>query len=359
MKTKQIAWVGFIALMIGVVIWRFTDGRVPNSKSTETAQKKPQASSDGRGVGIMADKAANNQENEEKNFGENKKEGFLEKGERIRQEFNLPISFYGKVIDEKRNPVSEAAATFSVTDTSKADPSLFKEGGKSAYKIQSDAQGLFSLTGIKGGNLTVRVSKEGYYTPSGEYLGFVYNSYGIAHIPDPKNPVIFRLHKKGVAAELVHREKLFTFSIDGTKHSLDLLAGKKTIGSNPQSDFVMNIVRSNKNADGRFDWEVVFEALGDGGFVESNEEFMLQAPESGYQPSLRFGCRASDPGWRSEEKCKFFLRSRQGKFYTRLEATIIPEYNEKGAVDLNYYLNPDGSRNLEYDKSKEIEVIRK
>ena len=86
---------------------------------------------------------------------------------------------------------------------------------------------------------------------------------------------------------------------------------------------------------------------------------MFEAPESGYRSTLRFGYRASDPNWRSEEKCKLFLQSRQGEYYTRLEVAIIPEYNEKGAIDLNYYLNPDGARNLEYDKSKEIEVIRK
>ena len=271
-----------------------------------------------------------------------------EKIKKVLEKYIVSITFYGKVVDEKGNPVEGATAFFSVNDLS--------ENSATPFEIKSDDEGLFSLRNVKGGGTSVRVFKDGHYTSPTEYRYFDYNRESASHVPDANNPVIFQLRKKGEAAELVHREKLFTFTIDGTVHYIDLLTGKKYVGGSSQGDFSVRIIRSQKSSNDRFDWEVVLEAVGDGGFIESTEEFMLQAPEDGYQPVIHIGYNAPDANWRSEERRKFYLRSRAGKFYTRLETTIIPEYNNKGAIDLNYYLNPDKSRNLEYDKSKEIEV---
>ncbi len=262
--------------------------------------------------------------------------------------WKFPISFYGKVVDENNQPLADAEVVFIVNDESSE--------GTTEYHKKSDGEGLFALTGVKGKGTAVDVSKKGYYRTKSANSYFHYAGIeDTFFIPDPNNPVVFQLRKKGEAAELVHREKLFTFSIDGTKYCLDLLTGKKVVEPNAQSDFAVSFVRSNKIIDHKFDWEVVFESA-NGGFIESNEEFMLEAPETGYQQSLHFGYLASDPNWKRDMERKFFLQSRGGKFYARLEVLIKPKYNEEAAIYLTYYLNPDGSRNLEYDKSKEIEV---
>jgi hypothetical protein len=337
---KQIAVLGATLLLIVVAIWwsshqREVVGIIDGAKAkTLTVQKDA--------IPNAPNKNLKDNDPDEEKLSLNEKIAIVEK------EFSMPISFYGKVIDEKGNSVADANVNFSVNDLS--------ESGDTQYEVKSNPQGLFSISGIKGGGMSVGVSKDGYYSKPGGDGYFYYNREEENHVPNPNKPVVFHLRKRGEAAELIHREKLFGFSIDGKKHFVDLLAGKKFVDTNPQGDFCVSIIRSSKDPNGRFDWEVILDSVNDSGFIESSEEFMFQAPESGYQSTLRYGYHATDPNWKSQERRKFFVKSRQGKFYTRLEATVIPDYNDKGAIDLNYYTNPDGSRNLEYDKNKEIEV---
>jgi hypothetical protein len=41
------------------------------------------------------------------------------------------------------------------------------------------------------------------------------------------------------------------------------------------------------------------------------------------------------------------MKSQNGQHYARIEITIIPDYSQNAAYDLEWYLNPNGSRNLE------------
>ena len=113
-------------------------------------------------------------------------------------------------------------------------------------------------------------------------------------------------------------------------------------------DLLVHFSVSELNADRKFDWSLTLEAA-DGGLVESNEEFMFLAPANGYQSTIEISQQADDPNWVSEQKRKFYITSRRGSVYGRLEMTIIPNYNQNAAIDLLYFINTNASRNLEYD----------
>lgn len=70
-------------------------------------------------------------------------------------DWRTPIVFYGRVVDENMNPVSDAKIDFGWTDLS---PS-----GSSEMQTASDNNGSFFLSGVKGKVLTVQVAKSGYY----------------------------------------------------------------------------------------------------------------------------------------------------------------------------------------------------
>jgi hypothetical protein len=70
-------------------------------------------------------------------------------------EWKMPINFYGKVLDQANQPVHGASVRFQWTDMSAA--------GTTEKFTTTDAQGMFSLTGEKGKNLGVYVSKSGYH----------------------------------------------------------------------------------------------------------------------------------------------------------------------------------------------------
>lgn len=88
-------------------------------------------------------------------------------------EWRTPIEFFGKVVDEKEQPVAGALIEFAWTGT----PEKYGGDGVGKRTLTSDSNGMFSLTGVGGKGMTVYVSKEGYYRRSEsngwfEYAGF-------------------------------------------------------------------------------------------------------------------------------------------------------------------------------------------
>ena len=96
-----------------------------------------------------------------------------------------------------------------------------------------------------------------------------------------------------------------------------------------------------------------------GGFIEvTNKGYLNIAPENGYLPQYRFSMSAADEdkNWKQYAYSKavgtkktFCFKSRSGQFYGRIKLDIMPFFNESSAIELEYYLNPNASRNLEWD----------
>lgn len=263
-------------------------------------------------------------------------------------EWKTPIEFYGKVVDQDGKPIEGALASITWTDMS--------TDGSSQMEKTSDSSGFFSILGIKGKHMTVQVNKEGYYrqltgtTSAFEYAGFWEPSY---HIPDKGKPVLFRLRKKGEAAELArYGPTLFGVTPDGVPVIFDLATGRKNSGA---GDVSVRMTRGEKSANKQFDWEVTLEAVGSGaGLAESKDEFMTEAPDAGYQSSWKFSQKSGAEKYQSEVQTKFFVKTAGGQF-ARIEVRVLPTYNDTAAVDLVSYFNSKaGDRNLEFDPSKVV-----
>ena len=260
-------------------------------------------------------------------------------------DWKQPINFYGMVLDENDQPVTGASADFKWTDLS--------PDGTSEYHTTSDSLGFFSMLNQKGKRLSVSVSKSGYYSAADARLAsFEYaNPADGLFTPDPNSPVPFHLRKKGEAAQLIHGLKLFGSRVDGTLSYVDLTAAKN--GLTPPGDLTVKCNRSGRMENGKFDW-VFTVSVPAGGLIESTDEFMFLAPEEGYQSSFEVGHKATDSDWVGQEKRKFYLKSRG--HYARVELTMIPNYNENAAYDLEWFLNTNGSRNLESNPAQLINV---
>jgi hypothetical protein len=81
--------------------------------------------------------------------------------------------------------------------------------------------------------------------------------------------------------------------------------------------------------------------------LQTEDEFMYLAPESGYTPQLEMQFHASDTSWAPMVKAQFFIRTRNGQAYGRVELEVNSIYNHKSAIEVNFSMNPAGSRNLE------------
>jgi hypothetical protein len=105
-------------------------------------------------------------------------------------------------------------------------------------------------------------------------------------------------------------------------------------------------MRTPRNPDAKFNWSVTI-SVPDGGILETNEEFMFEAPTDGYQPSIVIQATTNDLHWSAVAKTQFYFKSRNGNVYGRAKAKIYSQYQKAAAIDLDYYVNPSGSRNLE------------
>jgi len=254
------------------------------------------------------------------------------------RDFSWPISFYGKVVDQNTNPIVKADVLFMWNDTSPT--------GTSKTGTFSDKNGLFSLEGAKGRGMSVYVSKPGYYTLKDQAISFDYEQdFGSQHRPDPNNPVIFRLRKKGPGVDLITSqygvapELKVTAPRNGVPVLVDLMERK--VGSIGQLKISQN-KPEYLQAKQATEWSFRME-IPDGGFVEQNDEFPFEAPASGYQPIVDFHFKAGETNWTRSLTKNYYITFGQPPRFGRLSM----ETSIGLGVTLHYAVNPDGSRNLE------------
>ena len=209
--------------------------------------------------------------------------------------------------------------------------------GSSTMEVVSDSSGLFSITGIRGKHMTVQVNKEGYYrqlagTQSAfEYAGFWEPTY---HVPDKKNPVIFRLRKKGEPAPLVTSDGKFVLTF-GTPVSIPMRKASETA-----SPIKVTVFENDPNTR---QWRAQVYVEG-GGIIPALDEFPFEAPKEGYQSSIDLNQESPHPpGWQDiDEGGWFYIKTDQG--YGLLKLRQI-----RGKKTLRYevMINTEGGTNLE------------
>lgn len=260
------------------------------------------------------------------------------------QEWRTPIEFYGKVVDENTNAVSNAIVHFVWTDLSPT--------GNSEKNTISDQDGLFSLSNTTGKNLIVQVSKEGYYPYQRFGAAFNYAGENQNFIPDAANPVIFRLKRKGVAEPLVHVQspmggpKGFRIDKDGTAIEISLKTGNAVpLG---QGDLRVRSWTDNqgKVAGEKYDWKCQI-SVPNGGILQSTSELDFEAPLDGYSAVDVIDMPANlETGWSSHESRNYFLKLANGN-YARISFEMVAGGDH--FFQLESFLNPSGSRSLEFD----------
>jgi hypothetical protein len=223
-------------------------------------------------------------------------------------------------------------------------------GFRTRGSVKTDSDGKAVIHDYSHPRLAVSVVTRDYYVPNDERYVMV-DSHNVER--ERTGPVVFHLRKKGEAARIIHGLKLFGSRIDGTQSYLDLSTARAAL--TPPGDLTVQCTRSGQNAEKKFDWTFSLGVVG-GGIIESTNEFMFLAPDSGYKPSFQISHRINEPDWTWQEKRRFFVRSQDGKHYARIMITIMPGYGQNAAYDLEWYLNSDGSPNLESDPSRTTEV---
>lgn len=254
-------------------------------------------------------------------------------------EWRTRIEFYGKVVDESGSLVTNARVDFSCNDVS--------VNGTSTYHRTSDTNGLFSIAKIRGKLLVVSVSKEGYYSSRADTSAFCYAGEHSNFVPNRAKPELFHLRRIGKAEPLVYVKRNFRMKGDGDPVQISLRSGKVVVQR--EADFRLQCWMNQNPGNWKYDWRYRLTVIG-GGLQEYTNEFPFEAPLEGYKPFDEVGMPVSlGDKWAPSTRKSYFLRLADGS-YDRLNLDVIPGGDH--FFEIESFLNPSGSRNLEFDPNK-------
>jgi len=269
------------------------------------------------------------------------------------QSANLPIEFYGRVIDQDSNAISGAKVKIGILHLTLPNPLVPEFGSKNIQLEQtSDANGRFEFHGETGEGFGVGITKDGYDAEPGPH-GFGGGTSG-----SYENPVVFKMWSTNIHERLITGDKSFKIVPDGRPYFLSLTDG--TISESGTGDLKIWIQYTNQVVQGQlYDWSAGIEVV-DGGLLEvpqahMNSGFlgeppfaMYSAPTAGYIPS--FSLKSQIKGGQSGEigNRYFYLLLQDGKEYGRMSINLFAPYGYlyPGLIRLSYAINPSGSRIL-------------
>jgi hypothetical protein len=268
--------------------------------------------------------------------------------------FKTPIELYGRVEDQHGKPVPGATVNLYPVDNPLGNPSA------NAVVMNSDAEGKFSVKGLKGVMLNVSVSKKGYLYispiggPSSQAsIGYSDEVQSGKRYSNPKTPLVLRLQDPGPLEPLVFvREKRWALAIDGTPLliALDSEEGK---GSHQIEFRLWSDTHSRrepgKNGYSAFDW--TFEArIPGGGFIWSDSDLNFEAPITGYKEMIRYHLPASLPRdkWKRFRNGRYFVKFSDGT-HARIKFDVDAG-SDRRPLTMQSNFNPKiGSRDLATD----------
>ncbi len=270
---------------------------------------------------------------------------------------NQPIRFYGKVIDQHDKPIAGVKVVMGLR-TFKEPISGVMGDGSDAVVLTTNAEGRFEITDAKGSVLEMRSLEKSGYEASvtginrGSYRYWAHPSEG-PYRPNADAPEIFRMWKKQGAETLVVKSIGRVIPYDGRPTSYDLMTGQPS----PNGDVRVTLSRTPQKitwGQTNYDWEVTIEVL-KGGLIVSEEEQMFLAPEDGYQSKFTLRVPAHAQDWTDTKEVSAYLRLREGKIYGRATFGFMVGSDREGTpIKIRSFVNPSGSRNLEYDPAQSI-----
>lgn len=254
------------------------------------------------------------------------------------------LDFYGKVIDQHGDPVAGVKINAGVGRII----SLTESGGEKYY-AETNSAGKFKFVGIHGAGVGFLLSKDGYSFSQRQPASSRPKDY----VPDPDNPMVFTMWKLQGADPMVHTAFDSRVPYDGQTTAFDLLAGRKVSSGDLRITLTRHPLQVRRGVD-RFDWTVQIEMDG-GGMVETSDLYPYEAPAGGYQPTYNLSEAKDAPSWTQRLTKTFYVQNKKGGYgRVTIDLTTDSERPQGTGIAIEAWVNPSGSRDLEFDPEKAI-----
>jgi hypothetical protein len=258
---------------------------------------------------------------------------------------NVPITFYGRVVDQKNQPVPGVMVALEYRFGYFTSPTTGKERW-APVSLTTDTNGDFVLDGVKGGFLQfMSVKRDGYkLLPKQAKAGFMY--YPPQFRPNSNSPIIFKMWKMTKAEPLTCSSWHGKVPCDGTPVEFDLLSGKRMNHGNLRISCTLVPTAAKWGNQHLSDYKCTMAIVG-GAIQPTLDDFTYLAPENGYQPTVTIEEKAADPNHRDAElEQEFYIKTADGDYGT-LSLDWSAWQKPPTHLEWDASINPSGSRNLE------------
>jgi hypothetical protein len=252
--------------------------------------------------------------------------------------------FFGRLEDQSGSAVSGATVNFGV-QYENADARGIQRG-----QVVSDGNGLFTISGYKGANLTVTPKKAGYALTTTSTT-FRYSQISPGYfVPDANNPTVIKMWKLQGAEPLVEINKTFKIPYTGTPIFFDLVTGN-VVPAGGDLEVIVTRAPGVITQQNHGDWSIKLVPI-NGGIMETDyhtSQVTFEAPADGYQDIYFVQMSHDDPAWFDNIQKVFFLTSRNGQVYCKLslDFKINDDPNSTMWFQLKGVASTNGSRNWE------------
>lgn len=260
------------------------------------------------------------------------------------QTSNVPISFWGKVIDEAGTPIPKALINYRIQRARLLGIAGIgpEKGVKST--ISTDERGLFRILNTRGVLLEFEgFEKVGFLLMSNQPRTFAYSRSPEIHAPNEHSPQVFVM-KSNIARNAVKSIRgKFELPWDGSALRIDLETGKVS----QSGQLMVTAFRSAARGQVRgFEWRLSIKIDNGELIQEAAKEVAFIAPEHGYSSEWSSGSTSGAIPWRSGYRGNVYYRV-NGK-YGRLNLEIYADSRES-EIGLHFesFLNESGGRSTE------------
>lgn len=269
---------------------------------------------------------------------------FDQRAQRIRTQMlqeNKALALFGAVEDQRGRRV---AGVKVVVSAGYYDGLVRPDYTQASHEftVQTDSDGMFSVTGQQGISMYVtHLEKEGYlFAPAG-YREFaqLYHLPSNAKLPagemNQGSPVVIPAWKRENDIALI-REARALYTEQGQVERVKLK------GTPMELEIIWTTPGTNREPGV---WSVRIRAI-NGAIQATDDEFVFEAPRSGYQAEWSGGGIEHPELKLSHMEKKFYFVDEQHKYYGRLRASLSPYFRNENEMSFTYWINPTGERGL-------------
>ncbi|CAN5410738.1 hypothetical protein BH23VER1_BH23VER1_02130 [soil metagenome] len=264
----------------------------------------------------------------------------LDEANALRKKANVPIEFWGKVVDTSGSGIPNVRVEYRVQKMRWLDQSGIVSPHSSRGSLTSDSSGMFSIFGETGTSLSIELlSKEGYEPSKDQRKTFGYSLGPAQHVPNRASPEEYVMLALDELGTVNGTRRPISLSWDGEPQSFDLEH------LTPDSGGKLRIVARRSGSKGRFDWSVSVTVEG-GAVQEAMPGTGFVAPADGYKPRWECGYLATASRWGNGHDADVYYKI--GETYGRLRLQI---YAYRGPDEVSIYvesfINTSGGRTTE------------